>query len=113
MYELRRKSRLMEKVVKFAVRINQCYKYLILLSIALGGLLPQIELFRSLMPYLIVIMTGSLALTYSKKDLSRILQEPSSLLLGLTFMFGVAPLLSYVLSLSLLSRVSISLQASF
>jgi len=94
----------MEKIIRFAVRINQCYKYLILISIALGGLFPQLGLpLRSFVPYLIAIMTGALALTCNRKELYGVLREPSSLLLGLAFMFGVAPFLSYVLSLGLIS----------
>jgi len=94
----------MEKVIKFAVKINQCYKYLILISIALGGLFPQVGLsMRFFVPYLIAVMTGSLTLTCSRKDLYGVLRKPLSLLLGLAFMFGVAPFLSYMLSMSLLS----------
>jgi len=92
------------KIVKFAVKINQFYKYLILIFIALGGLFPQLgPHLRAYVPYLIAAMTGSLALTCSRKDLYEVLREPLSLLLGLMFMFGVAPFLSYVLSLSLRS----------
>jgi len=93
-----------EKIISFAVKINQWYKYLILISIALGGLFPQLgPPLRSFVPYLIAVMTGSLALTCGRKDLYGVIRAPLSLLLGLTFMFGVAPFLSYVLSLSLLS----------
>jgi len=93
-----------EKVIEFAAKINQLYKYLILVSIAFGGLFPQLgPPLRFFMPYLIAIMTGALALTCSRKDLYGVLRDPSNLLLGLAFMFGVAPLLSYILSLVLLS----------
>lgn len=93
-----------ESVIKFAVKINQYYKYLILVSIALGGLFSQIgSSLKLLVPYLIAAMTGSLALTCSRKDIEGILREPSSLLLGLALMFGLMPLLSYALSLGLLS----------
>jgi len=94
----------MEKVVKFAVKINQFYKYLILISIALGGVFPQLgPPLRYFVPYLIAIMTSSLALTCGRKDIYGVFREPLSLLLGLAFMFGVAPFLSYMLSMSLLS----------
>lgn len=93
-----------EKIISFAARINQYYKYLILISIAVGGLFPQLRpALRFFVPYLIAVMTGSLALTCSRKDFLGVLREPLSLLLGLAFMFGVAPFLSYMLSLSLLS----------
>jgi len=93
-----------EDIIRFAVRINQYYKYLILACIALGGLFSQVVLpLRVFVPYLIAIMTGSLALASSRKDLYAVLQEPFSLLLGLALMFGLIPFLSYVLSLGLLS----------
>jgi len=92
-----------EKIISFAAKINQYYKYLILIFILVGGLFPQLGAIRPFVPYLIALMTGSLALTCSKKDFFGVLQEPSSLLLGLAFMFGVTPFLSYILSLSLLS----------
>lgn len=93
-----------EEIIRFAAKINQYYKYLILVSIAVGGLFPQLgPSLKFLVPYLIAAMTGSLALTCSRKDLYGFLREPSSLLLGLTLMFGLMPLLSYLLSLSLLS----------
>jgi len=96
--------RFMGNAIRLAVKINQYYKYLILLSIALGVLFPQLgPLLKSFVPYIIAIMTGALALTCSRKDLLGVLREPSSLLLGLVFMFGVMPLLSWVLSLGLLS----------
>jgi len=95
---------LSENLIKFGVKINEYYKYLILVSIALGGLFPQLgPPLRFFVPFLIALMTGSLALTCSRKNLSGVLREPFSLLLGLTFMFGLMPLLSYLLSLSLLS----------
>jgi len=106
---LRAKERLplSENVIKFAAKINHYYKYLIIVSIALGGLLPQFgQSLRFLIPYLIAVMTGSLALTCSRKDLQRVLREPLSLLLGLALMFGLIPLLSYMLSLSLISASS-------
>ena len=94
----------MEKVIRFAVNLNRSYKYLILLSIALGGLFPQLGMpLRFLMPHLIATMTGSLALTCGRKDLYCVLRQPLSLLLGLAFMFGVTPFLAYMLSLGLLS----------
>ena len=94
-----------ENIIKFSVKINQYYKYLILVSIALGGLFPQIGApLKFFVPYLIAVMTGSLALTRTRKDLYGILREPFSLLLGLALMFGLVPLLSYVLSRSLLSK---------
>jgi len=97
----------MEKIISFAVKINQYYKYLILVSIAVGGLFPQIEqALRFFVPYLIAVMTGCLALTCCRKDFSDVIREPSSLLLGLAFMFGVTPFLSYMLSLSILSTSS-------
>lgn len=99
-----RKLEFKEDIIKFAAKINQYYKYLILVSIALGGLFPQLgPSLKFLVPYLIAAMTGFLALTCGRKDLYGILREPSSLLLGLALMFGLMPLLSYVLSLSLLS----------
>jgi len=94
-----------KNIISFATKINQYYKYLILVSIALGGLFPRLgPSLKFLVPYLIATMTGFLALTCSRKDFQGILREPSSLLLGLTLMFGLMPLLSYVLSLSLLSE---------
>jgi len=93
-----------ENIIKFAVKINQYYKYLILISIALGGFFPQFgQPLRFFVPYLIALMTGSLALTCSRKDLYGVFREPFSLLLGLVLMFGLMPFLSYVLSLSFLS----------
>jgi len=104
---MREKSPFTEKVISFAAKVNQFYKYLILISIAVGGLFPQLgSALRFLVPYLIAVMTGSLALTCSKKDFYGVLREPSSLLLGLAFMFGVTPFLSYLLSLSFLSMSS-------
>jgi len=95
---------LSEKIVSFAAKVNQSYKYLILISIVVGGVFPQLgPPLRLFVPYLIAVMTGSLALTCSRKDLYGVFREPSSLLLGLAFMFGVTPFLSYMLSLSLLS----------
>jgi len=99
--------RFSERIIKFAVKINKYYKYLILVFIALGGLFPHLGLpLRFFVPYLIALMTGSLALTCSKKDFYGVFREPFSLLLGLAFMFGLMPFLSYVLSLSLLSTGS-------
>jgi len=96
-----------EKIISLANEINQYYKYLILFSIAVGGLFPQLgPALKLFVPYLIAAMTGSLALTCSRKDFYGVLREPSSLLLGLAFMFGVIPFLSYMLSLSLLSTNS-------
>jgi len=96
-----------EKIIRLATKINQYYKYLILISIAIGGLFPQMgPALRFFVPYLIAAMTGSLALTCCRKDFYGVLREPSSLLLGLAFMFGVIPFLSYMLSLSLLSTSS-------
>jgi len=93
---------LRENVIRSAVKINQYYKYLILVSIALGGFFPQIgPPLRFLVPYWIAIMTGSLALTCSGKDLYGVFLKPFNLLLGLLLMFGLMPLLSYMLSLSL------------
>jgi len=93
-----------EDIIKFAVKINHYYKYLILVSIALGGLFPQLgPPLRFFTPYLIAAMTGALALTCSRKDFYGVIREPSSLLLGLALMFGLIPFLSYMLSLSLLS----------
>jgi len=101
---MREKWTFTDKIISFAVKVNQFYKYLILISIAVGGLFPKIgPTLRFLVPYLIATMTGSLALTCSRKDFYGVLRKPSSLLLGLAFMFGVTPLLSYLLSLSLLS----------
>jgi len=86
------------------VKINQYYKYLILVSIALGGFFPQLgQPLRFFVPYLIALMTGSLASTCCRKDLYGVLREPFDLLLGLALMFGLMPFLSYLLSLSLLS----------
>jgi BASS family bile acid:Na+ symporter len=94
-----------EKIINFSVKINQHYKYLILIFIALGGLFPQVgPPLKFFVPYLIALMTGSLALTCTRKDLCSILREPFSLLLGLALMFGLMPLLSFFLSQSLLSK---------
>jgi len=91
-------------IIKLAVKINQYYKYLILVSIALGGFFPQLgQPLRFFVPYLIALMTGSLASTCCRKDLYGVLREPFNLLLGLALMFGLMPFLSYLLSLSLLS----------
>lgn len=101
------KLALKENIIKFAVKINQYYKYLILVSIALGGLFPQLgPSLKFLVPYLVAVMTGFLALTCSKKDLQGVLREPSSLLLGLALMFGLMPLLSYMLTFGFLSTSS-------
>jgi len=95
---------MIERIISSAAKINRYYKYLILVSIAVGGLFPQLgPALRFFVPYLIAVMTGSLALTCSRKDFLGVLREPSSLLIGLAFMFGVIPFLSYMLSQSLLS----------
>lgn len=100
---MRKKVTFTEKSISFAAKINQYYKYLILFSIALGGFFPQLgPVLKFSVPYVIAVMTGSLALTCSRKDFFRVIREPSSLLLGLAFMFGVSPFLSYVLSQNLL-----------
>jgi len=70
----------------------------------LGGLFPQLgPPLRFFVPFLIAVMTGSLALTCSRKDLYGVFREPFSLLLGLGMMFGLLPFLGYLLSLSLFS----------
>jgi len=93
-----------ENIIRIAVKINQYYKYLILVFMALGGLFPQLgPPLRPFVSYLIVVMTGALALTCTRKELYEVFRVPFSLILGLVLMFGVIPLLSYALSLSLFS----------
>lgn len=94
-----------ENIITLSARINQYYKYLILVSIALGGLFPQVgPPLKFFIPYLIAVMTTSLALTCTWKNIYSILRQPFSLLLGLALMFGLVPILSYVLSRSLLPK---------
>ena len=87
------------RVVKIASKINQLYRYLILVSIAVGGLFPQFGPFlKPLVPYLTAIMVAILTMTCTKEDLLRTIKEPSSIALGLILIFVLTPFLSYLIS---------------
>ncbi len=85
--------------VRIASKINQLYRYLILVSIAVGGLFPQFGPFlKPLVPYLTAIMVATLTMACTKEDLLRTIKEPSSIALGLILIFVLTPFLSYLIS---------------